>query len=318
MLAGARPELARTSTTLKMEGEMDTKTETSDKYVPFELQERPPLYKKSTNLHLEGVLDIMTENREKYLPFEAQPRPPLTKRSTNLHLEGDLRFHPEYQDVFVEYKDFERQQPKLPQNNLKTEGNFDAQTEKAAKFVEHQIHPVIPFLRGYDIGKKLTLGDDYIVKKAEYKEKFVEHPRMERNLHRKPKENLKPEGDMESMTENKKQFVEKQVAKTEMKKASNNLLLEGNIDLNPEYRNAYVNFYRDAYGKFGIKKDDNEAEARKKRTAHLTSEGKIDANPEYRSSYVDFPRQRPSVKKPEGHLHSEGNVRKTLIVITNF
>ncbi|KAF2885483.1 hypothetical protein ILUMI_20691 [Ignelater luminosus] len=313
-LLTGRPDLARKPTTLKLEGEMETKTETKEKYVPFEYKSRPPLFKKSTNLHLEGVLDITTETREKYLPYEVQQRPPLIKRSTNLHLEGDLKLQPEYKDVFVEYKEAERPKPKVPSNNLKTEGLFEAQTEKAEKFVEHQIHPVIPFLRGMDVSsRKLMLGDDAAVKRPEYREKFVEHSKFERSLQHKPKLNLRPEGDMEIITENKTQFVQKPVSKTEMRKAANNLLLEGNIDMNPEYRNAYVNFYRDAYGKFGIKKDENEPEKRRRTVSHpatnLKTEGEMETNPEYKSSFVDFPRQRPLVKKPESHLRSEGNCK---------
>lgn len=300
-LLASRAALARTPTTLKLEGEMDVKTESREKFVPFEYQRRPPLSKKDTNLHLEGSLDLHTEKRDKYVPFEISKRVPLAKRSSNLHLEGDLELNPEYRDVFKEYK-LERTPQLKPQNNLMSEGAVDLSTETVTKYSKQQIHPTIPFLRGINNSNRLILGDDRTVLKPEYKENFVQHQGAERAQSQKPEEHLKQEGTLETTTESKKEFVEKSVTKTETKKAANNLILEGRIDMNPEYRNAYIDFYRDAKltpprkSRKGIQDD------------HLKTEGKIEINPEYRSSYMDFPRERPRVRRPREHLYSEGDV----------
>ncbi|KAF5299849.1 hypothetical protein FQA39_LY11386 [Lamprigera yunnana] len=303
-LLSERSELLRHPTSLKLEGEMEVKTENRDKYIPFDYQMRPPLLKTSTNLHLEGNIDVMTENREKYLPLKPFPRPALTKRITNLHLEGDLNMEPEYKHVFVEHKDVERTRSNVPLNSFKPDDFLHTEIDEMEKFVKREIQPAIPSLRESK-EKKITLGTDSPVKKAEYKSKFVEHSKFERSIMKKPKENLKLEGNMNVVTENKMQFVEKPPSRSALKKTNNNLALEGKIDLNPEYKNAYVNFYKDAYGKFGIVPDKSSSRTRR---VHLKSEGEMETSPEYKSAFVDFPRQRPSTRKPAEHIQIEGNV----------
>lgn len=108
---------------------------------------------------------------------------------------------------------------------------------------------------------------------------------------------------MESTTESKKEFVEKTVAKTETRKAPNNLLLEGRIDMNPEYRNAYVDYSRGSVRSSGGRRRREIAQR-----GSLRAEGELEIRPEYRSSYVDFPRERPRVRRPECSLSSEGEV----------
>lgn len=303
-LLASRAALARKPTTLKLEGEMDIKTESREKFVPFEYHQRPPLYKKDTNLHLEGSLDHLTEKQDKYVPYEINQRVPLAKRSSNLHLEGDLLLKPEYRDVFKEFKMEQKPRASRPHNNLKPEGVVDLNTETTMKYSKHQIHPTIPFLRGIDNSNRLILGEDQTILKPEYKENFVQHQGVERAHPQKPEEHLKSEGPIETTTESKTEFVEKPAVKTELKKARNNLLLEGRIDMNPEYRNAYIDFYRDA------KPSPPRRSRKASQTGHLKAEGEMEINPEYRSSYMDFPRERPRVRRPREHLHSEGDVSK--------
>ncbi|XP_031347900.1 uncharacterized protein LOC116174172 isoform X2 [Photinus pyralis] len=298
-----RPNLLKTDTHLHLEGNIDISTENRDKFLPPELLPRPPLAKRNTNLHMEGDMHLGSENRDKFIPLDPLPRPPLTKRGTNLHLEGDMTLNSEYRNIFVGFEELERIRPAFPTNNLKSDGFLQTETE-TSKFVKHDIQPVIPLLRNYDVGKRINLGDEPIVKKAEYKSKFVQHPKAERSAQR-PKENLKMEGTLDVATENKAQFVVKTPSKSALKKVGTNLQLEGKLDLNPEYKNAYVNFYKDAYGKFGVVKD---ASSHRGRRQHLKSEGDMETNPEYKSAFVDFPRQRPSTRKPDGHMHTEGNI----------
>lgn len=300
-LLASRAALTRKPTTLKLEGEMDVKTESREKFVPFEYQQRPPLYKNDTNLHLEGSLDLLTEKTEKYIPYQVSKRAPLAKRNSNLHLEGDLQMNPEYREVYKEFK-LERASASRPRNNLTPEGITDLSSEAVSKYSTHQIHPTIPFLRGVNSSNRLILGDDRPILKPEYKENFVQHQAIERVQAQKPEEHLKQEGALETTTENKKEFVEKQFNKTENKKAPNNLLLEGRIDMNPEYRNAYVDYYKNA------KPSPPRRNRKAMQANNLRAEGVIEINPEYRSSYVDFPRERPRVRRPREHLCSEGDV----------
>ncbi|XP_025836881.1 uncharacterized protein LOC108734213 isoform X2 [Agrilus planipennis] len=301
-----RPELAKRSTTLKLEGDMEKKTEMRDKFSPIQLQERPPLYKKDTNLHLEGDLLLLTENREKYVPTVLQSRPKLTKKNTNLKLDGDLELMPEYKQFFVEHK-CKPSEKIVPVNNLKTEGDYDMKTEHASRFTQHQlIHPIIPHLRESEPGRKFHLGDDDTVRKPEYKAKYVMYDKPERRTASIPKSNLTQEGEIDTKTENKVQFVVKTIPKRERQRSTGNISLEGDIDMNPEYKNAYVDFYASSAKSLPL------PERRKPPQSHLNEDIKmengINLKPEYRSSYVDFPRQRPSVKKPETHLSLEGNL----------
>ena len=113
---------------------------------------------------------------------------------------------------------------------------------------------------------------------------------------------------METETESRTQFVEKPQLRVEAPKIVHNLQLEGRIDLNPEYRNAYIDFNKNAV---------DASKTRSRRAHHennLKSEGKMEISPEYKCSYVDFPRKRPEVRKPECSLSSEGEVGMRKII----
>lgn len=176
-------------------------------------------------------------------------------------------------------------------------------TEEKSKLESYNAHPPIPFLRGNGHYRKMVLGDDRSVKHPEYKEKFVPHPKTERTLIRRPETHLQQRGDMQTVTENKLQFVEKHSPRAERRRVQSNLKLEGKIDMTPEYKNAYVNFYQ----------EDRRSPLKRRsvigKTVHLRNEGDMEINPEYRSSFVNFPRERPNVKRPEGHLINEGEVK---------
>ncbi|GJQ83296.1 hypothetical protein Trydic_g8887 [Trypoxylus dichotomus] len=297
-----REHMIRNPTTLKLEGDMERKTENMEKFIPYEYQERPPLCKKSTNLHLEGNLTGTTENHEKFIPFNLEKRQPLTKMSTNLHMEGDLEMKPEYRDAYVEFK-VEKQNPTLPSHNIKLDGTYNIEAETKVKVDSYNAHPPIPFLRGNNYQKKIVLGDDKGVKYPEYREKFVEHLKTERALMRRPETHLQQRGDMQTVTENKLQYVEKHSPRAERRRMQNNLKLEGKIDMTPEYKNAYVNFYQ----------DDRRSPVKRRganvyKGAHLRNEGDMEINPEYKSSFINFPRERPNLKRPEGQLINEGEM----------
>ncbi|EFA00381.2 uncharacterized protein LOC103312209 [Tribolium castaneum] len=256
-----KPPLMKKPTTLKLEGEMDINTENREKYVPYEIAPRPPLCKKFTNLHLEGDLNILTEKQEKFIRYDVQKRPPLTKKHTNLVIEGDLELLPEYRREFIEYKT-ERPKLALPVNNLKTDGFYDVTPDVSVAF-QQQIHPQIPNLRGGEGHEDMTLRT---------------------RLGRTTRENSLVDGPLET---------------DESAKITNHLHLEGRIDLNPEYRNAYIDFNKEVSAP---------RTRRRGPESHLKSEGKMDITPEYKCSYVDFPRTRPQVKRPENSLSSEGEI----------
>lgn len=88
-----------------MEGDFTCKTEKDDKFIewPADTWCRPEPAKLSTNLKMEGQLQSSTECHEKYVPFVGARRPDILKQSDHLRLEGDSSWMPEYTDVFKEY-----------------------------------------------------------------------------------------------------------------------------------------------------------------------------------------------------------------------
>lgn len=84
--------------------------------------------------------------------------------------------------------------------------------EYREKFVSHpSSRPVLNFQRERDMGKMFTLGDDGTVSRGEYKDKFVQHSSVITRppQARRHREHLKSEGQMDTKTESKMQFVEK-------------------------------------------------------------------------------------------------------------
>lgn len=82
-------------------------------------------------------------------------------------------------------------------------------------------------------------------------------------------------------------------------------MLEGKLSLDPEYKNAYLDYSTNPVTGSPVRR-------RRRTTSHpatnLKIEGKMDTRPEYSTTFVDFPRQRPQYKRPQGHLRSEGDV----------
>lgn len=89
------------------------------------------------------------------------------------------------------------------------------------KFIGHPTptRAVPNFRRERDMSRSITLGEDSTVAQGEYKEQFVEHPNVYRApLPRRPREQIRSEGEMDTKTENKMQFVEKTAEKTNIAK----------------------------------------------------------------------------------------------------
>lgn len=277
-LLAKRSELLRTPTALKLEGDMETKTETREKFIKYDEFKRPTLCKKLSNLHLEGDYEILTEKQEKFPAYEVGRRPPLTKKSTNLHLEGDLSLVPEYRSQFVEYKTLERPKLALPVNNLKNGGVVDNQTREVNSF-DRKMHPLIPFLREAD-----SRGHD-----------FINHRRTSaRDLSLKGD---KTAGSSYDATRSASHPNLTQMTHTD----ATNQLKSGN-EAKAEYKSSYVDFYKQGRISPSVKM------TRQSELNYLKGENKMDVQPEYSSSYVNFPRRRPRVPKPDSHLSSEGEV----------
>lgn len=271
----ARPPLQKRHTNLHLEGAMDIQTEKQEKYVPYELSTRQKFTKRPTNLHMEGSMDTTTEQHDKYIPFEVQRRPPLLKKDTNLHLEGDLIMTPEYRHQFVEYN-AERSIPKRPVNNLGTiHKQQDQEKIKDNFFLEYQkpYRNPEPKFRYY-----YPLNQD------------------EKTHFRKPKENLKPDGPLELLSESRSKYTQPLL---EHKSAEDLSVLGSPREL---IKSSDISFLEGRKRPRGVHPPGN-----------LKAEGQMESNPEYRSSYVDFPRERPIVRRPEGSLRPEGHVSRFIV-----
>lgn len=95
-----RPDMLRRSTSLKMEGDMQTVTEQCEKFIDWFNVSRPKMVRVPTNLKLEGQLETTTENHDNYVPFVGARRPEILRQGANLRLEGETTYLPEYTDVF--------------------------------------------------------------------------------------------------------------------------------------------------------------------------------------------------------------------------
>jgi hypothetical protein len=352
-----RPDLARRETSLRMEGEMDTVTEQNEKYVEFPQGRRAELSKRATQLSLEGEMGTLTENNENYIYFPSPKRSELKRRPTNLKLEGqmekvtesagnfieflegkraqmlktsnnltlegDLEYASEYTDTFI---DFPRERPvtRRPPVSLNQEGELYITTEKKSQFIDFLSKSKRP-----DLARKptnLTLEGE-IESKPEYRDSYIDFPRHRPKV-KKPDTSLKPEGDIEKITEKEAQFVPFSSSDRPAiaKRPPVNLHLEGKMNTNPEYKESFTHFPRErpaARKPAGHLQHNPNAlllladEPFKKPRGpgpqpeyNLRSEGRIDTNPEYISSYVDLPRERPITRRPHGQFKRQnGNLR---------
>lgn len=65
---------------MKIEGEISTTTENTENFVQYLLKERTSLARTPTTLKMEGEMEKITEMRAKYVPFAFEARPPLLKK----------------------------------------------------------------------------------------------------------------------------------------------------------------------------------------------------------------------------------------------
>jgi hypothetical protein len=171
----------------------------------------------------------------------------------------------------------------------------------------------------------------------EYSNAFTDFPR-ERPVTRKPLVSLRQEGDMDTKTEKRTQFIDflSKCKRPDLVRKPTTLRLEGEIASKPEYRDSYVDFPRrrpklqkpDSFLKpEGDIEKKSETEAQfvpfsrgdrsatvRKPSLSLRLEGEMHTNPEYKESFKNFPRERPVVRKPIGNLQHDP---KTLLLLAD-
>lgn len=275
-----KSNVVRRPNNLKLEGDLYTKTEKAEQFINFLFNQRPNLIKLPTTLKLEGEMEKKTEMQEKYQKFDRQERPPLCKKSTNLHLEGDLNVSNNYNENYPRHEPQKRPPLTKHDTNLRMSGDLFMKPEYRDAFIEYKSEkqkPTIP---------KNNLVTDGFFRNSLDLSKTILHD----THHQIPF--LRDNKDYGELKDTDGQ-----------RPSRGNLQLEGKHDLNPEYRNAYVDFYKG--------NDGRKTPTRRRLISHppnLKTEGHLEANPEYKSAYINFPRERPSVRRPECHLVNEGEV----------
>ncbi|KAG7205450.1 hypothetical protein KM043_007440 [Ampulex compressa] len=269
-----RPELLRQSTNLKLEGESTFLPEYADVFRDHRIKERTTWRKPENHLKTGRDFFQTTESTENFVNprvKEAQLMSELNKdvekeeqeqeeeeeeeRKRRERFEKEMRDEemkmlvskledlqgpplevPEYRDA---YKDFPRERPKIlkPEDEIgRADGSKVPSSPTHSKF-------------------STKIDQD-----PEYKSKYLDYPR-ERPVYRKPPASLRPtlvpsgrssaglskslrqdfrRQDYEATSEVRAQYVPYgHVPRVETLKMPASLRLEGNLDLEPEYRNAY-------------------------------------------------------------------------------
>jgi hypothetical protein len=315
---GRRAELSKRTTQLRLVGEMDMLTESNEKYISYQSPKRSELKRRPTNLKLEGDVERVTENASNFIKFLEAKRAEMLRRASNLRLEGDLEYTPGYRDTFI---DFPRQRPIIsrPRASLKQEGEIAITTEKKSQFIDFVSKSKRPDLARKPTNLRL---EGKIESKPEYRDSYVDFPRQRPKVKR-PDISLKPEGDIEKITEKGAQFVPfpSSDRPVTVKRPPASLRLEGEMNANPEYKESFINFPRErpvVQKPAGHLQHDPKTlllfvdePVKKPRgpgrpsVGNLHSVGGTEANPGHRSSCADLPRERPVIRRTQGHLRRQ-------------
>ncbi|KAJ8981454.1 hypothetical protein NQ317_000129 [Molorchus minor] len=282
-----RSRFSKNPTTLKLEGDFLHVTEYAEKFIQYLIEKRAELLRTPTTLKLEGDMENKTENRDRYIKYDQSERPPLCKGFSNLHLEGEHDNTTEKREKFVPFDVYKRPPLTKKSTNLHMEGDLNLIPEYTRQYVEHKSLERQKITKPANHLKLAGLfEDDTIIETNQFHKKNAPTDTI---LAR----NRKDEG-------NNYWSVNKSSSHPNLHYPRSNIPLEGIMDLNPEYKSSYVDFYKE--GKLSPR-------VRNRRPSELRymKEGNnINVKAEYSSSYVDFPRQRPHLRKPENQLSSEG------------
>ncbi|KAK6634303.1 hypothetical protein RUM44_004914 [Polyplax serrata] len=200
------------------------------------------LLRRSTALKPEGIMTDETEVRKEYRAYLNPERAHIIRRLPSLRMEGEFEpFTTEHQDKYVAYLLGKRPMLQKKKTLLKMEGDFNFLTENDLSYVPHQPSER-PRLRKRSTSLKLDGELEFF---PEYRESFIDYSRT-RPITYKPCGTLRNDGELEKETETRRQFVNyDNVQVLESAKPENNLHVEGEMDIVPEYKQNYVDFPRE-------------------------------------------------------------------------
>lgn len=305
-LEGKRAEMLKRPNNLSLEGKLECAPEYKDMFIDFP-RERPVIRRPPVSLKQEGELYITTEKRSQFIDFLSRTmRPDLARKPTNLALEGKMESKPEYRDSYV---DFPRHRPKAkkPDTSLKSEGDAEKIIEKA------QFVPISSTDRSATVKKpqgSLRL-EGKIDTNPEYKDSFTNFPR-ERPVVRKPTGNLQHDSNTLLLLADEP-FKR---SKGQGRQREYNLLSEGRIDTNPEYRSSIVDLSRERpvarRSKGQFKSQNGNFRVSDSHTPRAQSERRYtrvpDVEMETKRVYVDYTTRNwtPSRRRPVDNLKVQG------------
>ncbi|KAL5288079.1 hypothetical protein ACFFRR_008747 [Megaselia abdita] len=302
LLSKFRTKLARTSTTLKLEGFMNKHSVQQSEFKPYSTDEILSSRPAPVSIPDKFRLNSSEENEEVDIP--------------------------EYKSSFVDYPSTERTLPVNPTTTFTFEGDMD---------IERRISEPIPIPGAYsnhnydkferdlaaNIGQqrchlKLQGEMNYV---PEYRSQFV--PQLGERAHSIPQlSSIKFHGDFAGVPEYRDRFkVYDCYSKSAPIKKPDHLTSCGGIKMNPEYQEKFVphplkcrstamktedtlrpkgEFPKQVpeyHANFKDPHINQMPERGKPREPYLRLKGKIEFTPEYKSTYLDHPRSRPIVKK---------------------
>lgn len=243
-----RTEPARRPTSLRLDGEVASTTETAEKYVGYLIGEQTRQNKRAvatrpvSSLKLEGGMNTSTESTDKYVPFNLPQRAILTKHPTSIHLlsnESIMDTQSEKQDKFVPFNVQEKPAIIKRDTNLHLEGEHSISTENKTQYVPLNITTRPPLQKRHT---NLHLEGEMDIQ-TEKQEKYVPYELSTRQKFTKRPTNLHMEGSMDTTTEQHDKYIPFEVQKrAPLLKKDTNLHLEGELTMTPEYRQQFVEY----------------------------------------------------------------------------
>ncbi|XP_055920382.1 uncharacterized protein LOC129951997 [Eupeodes corollae] len=311
------------------------KSEYTKKFcIPKQTPSSRCLLRRSTSLHLEGSMNTKSEQQSQYLPYSQEDiqscRVYPIKNPESLHFIGETEMTlGEYRSSFISYPMVDRTASILPREAFKV--SEDDKTTKSVTALDNRPKRELMASR---TKTQLSMEGGSSFAPSEYRRQYVEF-RIEK-AHSIPQlSHIKIHGDFKGIPEYQDNYrMYDSYSKSAPIKKADNLTISGEVSCSnevPEYREKFKNplkitvekplktqdhlhprgeFTKDVPEYFESFRDPqvkDKPERGKCREPYLRLKGKLEFNPEYRSTYLDFPRSRPVVKKATSSIRLQKN-----------
>ncbi|XP_023239444.1 uncharacterized protein LOC111638044 [Centruroides sculpturatus] len=207
-------------------------TTTKSEYKQWNIT-RTDIRKPKENLRQEGEMDFSTTAQADFVPKEAErargQRPPTTSK-----YEGDMDLTTTAQSDFVG-KQTERVRGQRPMTTSKYEGDMDLTTTTQQSFQVLPMEKTKSFKPEQQLIQDQSPFIDDTTTKSEYKQWNITRSDI-----RKPKENLRQEGEMDFSTTAQADFVPKEAERARGQRPPTTSKYEGDMDLTTTAQSDFV------------------------------------------------------------------------------